>query len=424
MNPDDASKPKKGLGRALARIKTVLKRGAADKRRSIVGQPDALASPSQPQQPPQALSSPQPQSEPQPANDLTQEPTAATATPEDYDLHTPSGAATPKPSSPPAPTSAGPPVSRVARSQIYEERAKSIADKFGLNIKSVGDGYMANGEALRVEKPIRMRVHRTCHMCSATFGATKECLQCRHIRCDNCIRHPPEQSEVEREANRERIKAIIAERDSGGRNGGVIAVDWNAAAENEAGITSYKNLLLNTPSKVPGAPDLVYKKTRQRVRRTCHECKTQFRPGVKICGGCQHVRCTDCPRDPAKKDKYPFGYPGDVFGPSAIPVHGCHMCKAMFPAGAADGVECARCQHKKCTDCRRLRPCKVEPELDPALVRSVEEKLKALNVSDNKSRGAEDRSAAAAAAAAAPSTYSVGGKRPVSASGSELERYN
>ncbi|KAL5600904.1 uncharacterized protein BROUX77_005153 [Berkeleyomyces rouxiae] len=409
--PDDPTKPRKGLGKALARIKTVLRRGS-EKRRSAILPDLPFQSQPQPQPQPQAQSPSQSRPEPTAApqsKPATTKPATTTGSKLVDDKETPSGAATPKPSSaqvarPPAAVATGASVSRVNRNKLYEQRAKNLADKFGVTVHPLPDASTLSGEALRVEKLIRIRVHHTCHMCAATFGATKECLKCHHIRCSACTRSPPKQTEAEREENRERVRTILAERDSGGRNGGVIAVDWNAAAEMESNITSYKNLLLNVPSKVPGAPDLVYKKTRQRVRRTCHACQTQFKAGSKLCANCKHVRCTDCPRDPAKKDKYPFGYPGDAFGPSSIPVHGCHMCKGMFPAGVADGTVCVRCKHAKCPQCRRLRPRKVEPELDADLVRAVEEKLKALVVMDD---GDADTGATTA-------------KRPASGSGSEI----
>lgn len=55
---------------------------------------------------------------------------------------------------------------------------------------------------------------------------------------------------------------------------------------------------LRKPNPRPGGQPLVRKKPMQRVRRTCHECSTMFVAGAKVCTGCGHVRCVDCPRDP------------------------------------------------------------------------------------------------------------------------------
>lgn len=40
-----------------------------------------------------------------------------------------------------------------------------------------------------------------------------------------------------------------------------------------------------------------------------------------------------------------------------------------------------KCSHKKCDGCERLRPHKVEPEVDPDVWRSVQEKLAAMELS-------------------------------------------
>jgi hypothetical protein len=175
-----------------------------------------------------------------------------------------------------------------------------------------------------------------------------------------------------------------------------------------------KPFVLKKPSKT-GGQDLVHKKPRQRVRRTCHECSTLFTTGTKQCAKCDHTRCTDCPRDPyvpisfnalllfifpvasgillsivafdilivthrPKKDKYPFGYPGDEFGPNAVPYHECHDCKTMYPPDSADGTECKKCQHQKCGQCPRLKPRKVEPEPDPEILKSIQAKIEGLKI--------------------------------------------
>jgi len=53
---------------------------------------------------------------------------------------------------------------------------------------------------------------------------------------------------------------------------------------------------LTLPSRT-GGQDLVRKKIRQRVHRTCHRCETDF-GAEKVCSNCKHHRCKKCPRDP------------------------------------------------------------------------------------------------------------------------------
>lgn len=177
-------------------------------------------------------------------------------------------------------------VVRVPRSELFEERARKLGERFGFEIKQ-SEWISTEGTALRVEKPIRMRVHRTCHKCSATFAAAKECPGCQHVRCTKCIRHPPKRTEAERIASREKRAAILKAQ----KENAPIVPDYNYDPKDA------KNIVLKRPSKT-GGQDLIYKKPRQRVRRTCHECQTLFTAGSKTCSKCSHNRCTDCPRDP------------------------------------------------------------------------------------------------------------------------------
>jgi hypothetical protein len=48
-----------------------------------------------------------------------------------------------------------------------------------------------------------------------------------------------------------------------------------------------------------------YKKVRMLVRWYCHNCDQLFMRGSKTCSSCEHSRCDDCRRVPAKKVKSP-----------------------------------------------------------------------------------------------------------------------
>lgn len=172
-------------------------------------------------------------------------------------------------------------VSKVPRQELFEERARKLGEKYGLEIKK-SEWYSTEGTALRVEKPIRMRVHRTCAACSATFSSAKECPSCGSTKYK---RYPPKRTEAEKIASRERRAALI----KANKENAPIIPDYRPEPKKEP--------VLTKPSKT-GGPDLVHKKPRQRVRRTCHECQTLFNTGSKKCEKCEHVRCTDCPRDP------------------------------------------------------------------------------------------------------------------------------
>jgi len=172
---------------------------------------------------------------------------------------------------------------RVPRSQLFAERAKKLGDLYGLELKP-SEWHLSEGDVFRVEKPIRMRVHRKCHVCDTSFGAGKECHKCKHPRCKQCPRVPAKRTEAEREESRKKRAALVKER----KDNPPIVVDWDPKPQ---------KVVLTRPAKT-GGQDLEYKKPRQRIRRTCCQCEKILNGKSKSCDNCEHARCTDCPRDP------------------------------------------------------------------------------------------------------------------------------
>jgi hypothetical protein len=329
---DDRREDRRGLGRMLSRVRTVLRREGSSRRSNQTATPETSNL---------SAMAPAPKKEP------TQQEKNAAARARYEGMQG---------------------VSKVSKAQLLEERAKKLGERFGLEIKASEwqTTVITDDTILRMDKPIRMRVRRTCHKCNANFTAAKECPNCQHVRCTKCARHPAKRTEEELVASRERRAAII-----------------KANKENAPIIPDYgweeKEIIL-TRTRRGGGQDLVHRKPRQRVRRNCHECQALFRPGNKTCDGCGHVRCTDCPRDPPKKDKYPLGYPGDEFGPNSIPHYECTQCKTLYPRDAEHGVECNKCGEPKTDDSPRARPRKVEPDPDPEILMKIQARLERLKV--------------------------------------------
>ena len=71
----------------------------------------------------------------------------------------------------------------------HAEPAKKLGEMYGLEFK-LSERYPTEGHVLCVEKPIRMRVRRGCHLCTTSFGLGKECPKCKHPRCKQCPRLP------------------------------------------------------------------------------------------------------------------------------------------------------------------------------------------------------------------------------------------
>ncbi|KAF2204409.1 hypothetical protein GQ43DRAFT_494259 [Delitschia confertaspora ATCC 74209] len=264
------------------------------------------------------------------------------------------------------------------RSALQQERARALFAKYGLTLEShewITSPGALSVDVKRVEKPIRMRVHRSCHHCGTTFGADKACSNCEHKRCKKCPRFPKKRTPGEKSAKTEGEER-----------------------------PKKKRAALAVTSK--NGNELVYQTTQQRVRRSCHKCETLFVPPTStVCSKCHHARCTKCPRDPAKLEKWQHGYLGDVEGDEEGDGEGdfekelaqmrrmvrkprirvrwtCEECSTVFLEGSA---QCPGCGHERCEKCTRkpLKRIKKEKEFDPDLVQAVEAKLKALGVGKN-----------------------------------------
>ncbi|KAL1598031.1 hypothetical protein SLS60_008519 [Paraconiothyrium brasiliense] len=281
------------------------------------------------------------------------------------------------------------------RSALQQERARALFAKYGLTLEShewiAAPAMPVNVQ--RIEKPIRMRVHRTCHRCGTTYGADKVCAKCEHKRCKKCPRYPKKKTPLEK-------------------------AQAQAQAQSDAQAAKAlpkKKRVLTVPTRNGG--ELAYQPAKQRVRRNCHKCQALFiPPTATICESCRHIRCTKCPREPAKLNKWPNGYPGDVEYDSDTELERelersrriwrkprtrvrweCEQCNTTFLDGSP---QCPGCGHEKCekcvrkpyvasnsqpttrlTDCR-IKRVKVQRSFDPEVVKSVEAKLQRLQMHD------------------------------------------
>ncbi|KAF4312892.1 hypothetical protein GTA08_BOTSDO11771 [Botryosphaeria dothidea] len=343
--PEALHERRQSIGKYVKRLRTVLKRGNSSKERV----PAAAASSETKPEPATSTSAAEPKPEPKPVTSTTGQ------------------------------------VS-YPRSAAQQERARALFAKYGLTLEAhewITTGT-ANENVQRVEKPIRMRVHRQCHRCQTTFGADRVCQKCEHTRCKKCPRYP---------AKKEGETATAA---------AAAAVAPSAA---KIGTKPAKKQEYLTIKSRTGGPDLERRPPKQRVRRHCHKCQNLFVPATAtVCTHCQHPRCTKCPRDPAKKKKWPDGYPGDVPGSDTetdaegLPAHqrperiwrkprmrirwSCEQCNSLFMEKAKT---CGNCGHERCQSCVRIPPKKVRKEPDPAVLRSVEEKLARFKMEDTLS---------------------------------------
>lgn len=184
----------------------------------------------------------------------------------------------------------------LSRAALQQERARALFEKYGMTLEphEWATSTTAGDQVKRVQKPIRMRVHRTCHRCQTTFGVDRVCVQCGHKRCKACPRYPLKKP-----------KHAQDKKDQGTKVGGVMVsgqeVIEAGAAKKDAGaggdVGTEQKYRLTIPARAE-TQDRVRKDVVQRTHRMCHRCERQFERGQKTCGGCGHVRCTKCPRDP------------------------------------------------------------------------------------------------------------------------------
>lgn len=170
-------------------------------------------------------------------------------------------------------------------SSMQQEKARALFAKYGLTLEPEEWMSSRNLNVERVEKPIRMRVRRTCHRCQTTFGPDKVCVNCQHVRCKKCARYPPAKPKDQKDQKEQKeAKTKVAAA---------------AAAKQEARPKKQKEKLpvLTIPSRT-GGQDLVRKPIKQRVRRYCHRCNNLFIGAATECTQCKHIRCKKCPRDP------------------------------------------------------------------------------------------------------------------------------
>ncbi|QQK44254.1 Zinc finger, FYVE/PHD-type [Penicillium digitatum] len=259
-------------------------------------------------------------------------------------------------------------------SKTQQEKARTLFAKYGLTIDTGDWKTPPDPQLARVMKPIRMRVRRTCHRCETTFGAEKICINCQHTRCTKCPRDPAARN---KDGDSSMRKPMLPE---------TYVHQPHLLPRTSHLKLSTTRVISITMSSPTGGQDFIHRPVRQRVHRYCHLCTSVFTSGSKECSSCSHVRCKICPRDPAKLNKYPDGYAGDVDPPKPRPertfkkprcrVHyECHVCEACFPGNSSS---CAKCGQAKCDETKRIPPKKDKPDSSPEvriILKGIEEKL-------------------------------------------------
>ena len=166
--------------------------------------------------------------------------------------------------------------------KMQQEKIRALFSKYDMKLQP-GEWTSTGKEGSeRIERKIRMRIHRLCHRCDASFGTDQTCNNCQHTRCKKCPRLPPKKSADQRTL--QAAKALPYDL--------AILVDDSPQLKGPTD-PSY----LKFRSRITGI-ELSRREPIHRVRRMCHKCDTLFVGNTVECLNCKHLRCAQCPRDP------------------------------------------------------------------------------------------------------------------------------
>lgn len=246
--------------------------------------------------------------------------------------------------------------------KLREEKARTLFAKYGMTLEPGEWTTPVTGTTQWVEKKVVMRVHRQCHRCQTTFGADKLCSNCTHTRCKKCPRFPTKKPKEHKKDtgftiaidSNDMAKDLLAslsmpsrfERENVRRQPvqrvrrtchkcfTLFKGKANQCEDckhqrcpqcpREPYVFPLISLLHRTqpastnhcrspklkkhPNGYPGDVEETFplaqrtlRSPRTRFRWECHTCYQPFIEHEKVCRGCQHERCNQCPRKPPKK---------------------------------------------------------------------------------------------------------------------------
>ncbi|KAK3174389.1 hypothetical protein OEA41_001634 [Lepraria neglecta] len=200
-------------------------------------------------------------------------------------------------------------------SAMQEQKARVMFAKYGLTLEP-GEWTVPYADgAPRVEKKVRMRVHRTCHRCQTSFGAERICSNCQHTRCKKCPGNP---RKTPKDKGKGKAVGGIAIDDGTKQSTDPLTMPHRATGKELARKSPTQRIITNIfrpklnkyPEGYPGDSEQLYplgrrelRPARTHVRWTCEKCDTMFKDHGKTCENCGHEKCDDCPRKPPKKSE-------------------------------------------------------------------------------------------------------------------------
>lgn len=258
------------------------------------------------------------------------------------------------------------------RTGFTDEKAKALFERYGIKYQprqpAPPSDVTSPSKIRRVERPVRIRIHWTCHECKRQFGHDRACLHCGHLRCSACTRAPPKkvkaildeakqtQMAEERSAvNKDQILAEISPNTvaSPSATPGKVAdqaLELDVDDGEETDMTRY--MLEQRPRS--GIKLVMRSKAPNRI--VCHECQAPFvSRSQEKCGSCGHQRCKLCTARQTGENAAPFepqmvATVQRVYRKPRQRVRWtCDRCASIL----ADSHRCRTCDHLRCESCIR-----------------------------------------------------------------------
>lgn len=279
-----------------------------------------------------------------------------------------------------------------SRTRITEDRARALFKRHGIKYepRSKPLEHERPNKIRRVEKPVRIRIHWTCHDCNTAFGTSKTCTACGHQRCSDCSRSPAKkvkeilaiakQEQHQRQAEQQptesgeqpdvansSLAATVLDQSAGAcrpESGASAQLGDETPRNDDIDVTKFQCI---TQVRPRAGIDVALRPKTHFVQWTCHECQAQSRSAAQLaCPACAHNRCSLCSCDLTESGPRREGQPGFGYGPSTEPKmvatvqrvyrkprqrvrRTCDICESSF----IDRERCRDCGHERCKACIR-----------------------------------------------------------------------
>jgi hypothetical protein len=250
----------------------------------------------------------------------------------------------------------------------------------------------------RVEKPIRIRLHWTCHQCDTKFGCEQTCVSCGHRKCRECPRQPPKQVRIILDNTRQKMEREERDRHYLSSSDEEVTPRPVSIASSPATMLTTALQFASEPLESDSSMDegkenipfefsfytrprtttcSPFRQSRSRFipRQMCHECESPLEPDSTDCLNCNHVQCDQCPNpttmSPAVNPAVHWiaarrSMANRSASADDVPIvkssvrrvyrkprqrvrYNCDRCGTTF----AEGDRCRDCGHDRCEDCHR-----------------------------------------------------------------------